>query len=207
MTHSGADDMELLEAWRAGDAVAGSALLRRHFDALFRFFRARFDDGIADLVQRTLVGAVEARDRVPATSFRAYLFGIAHKQLLMEFRRVSSVRVGPALNDPPASTGASPSKILLQHEEQQLLLKALRRVPIEMQVVLQLYYWEELGTAEIAEAVGIPAGTVKSRLFRARQLVKESIASLASNPATSGSTMANFDEWARSLRAVLGPAK
>ena len=204
MTSDASTDSELLEAWRDSDAEAGNALLSRYFDALFRFFRARFEDGVADLVQRTMLAAVEARDRVPAVGFRAYLFGIAHKQLLMEFRRVAAKRSVHEEREQAASTGSSPSKALLRCEEQQLLLQALRRIPIEMQVVLQLFYWEKLGTAEIAHVVGIPAGTVKSRLFRARGLVKEEIVALGTRRSISESTISNFDDWARSLGVVLG---
>jgi RNA polymerase sigma factor (sigma-70 family) len=204
---SEATDPELLEAWRAGEEAAGSELLRRHFDGLFRFFRARFDDGVADLVQRTLLAAVEARDRLPATGFRAYLFGIAHKQMLMHWRKASSRRERMALvGDPPASTGGSPSKRVVQSEERRLLLTALRRLPLEMQVLVQLYYWDGLGTAEIAHALEIPAGTVKSRLFRARELLKDSIAALAASPTTLESTLSGFEGWLRSLHAELASA-
>jgi RNA polymerase sigma factor (sigma-70 family) len=197
-------DAELLEAWRAGDEVAGSELLRRHFDGLFRFFRARFDDGVPDLVQRTLLAAVEARDRLPASGFRAYLFGIAHKQMLMHWRKASTRRdTAVLLREPAESTGGSPSKRMARSQEQRLLVSALRRLPLEMQVLLQLHYWDALGVAEIAHALGIPVGTVKSRLFRARELVKESIATISASPGTLESTLSGFESWVRSLRPEL----
>lgn len=200
MSEAGSD-IELLEAWRAGDDDAGNALVRRHFDALFRFFRARLDDGVADLVQRTFLGAVEARERSFTTSFRGYLFGIAHKQLAMELRRRSRRRDVPApIEDAAMNSGDSPSRLVLEHQEQHLLLRALRRIPFEMQVLLQLHYWDEVPTAELGEILGIPAGTVKSRLFRARTLVKDSIAELAADASTSENTLSNLDAWARSLR-------
>lgn len=199
------EDVELLEGWRVGDDDAGNVLVRRHFDALFRFFRARLDDGVADLVQRTFLGAVEARERLPPAGFRSYLFGIAHKQLLMELRKRSRRRDLPGSVDGASPvSGGSPSALLLQHQEQHLLLRALRRIPLELQLVLQLHYWDEVPTAEIGEILGIPAGTVKSRLFRARSLVKESIAALAQDSATTTSTLSNLDAWARSLRDAFG---
>jgi RNA polymerase sigma factor (sigma-70 family) len=196
---SEATDVELLQAWRRGDRVAGNALVGRHFDAMFRFFRSRLDDGVADLVQRTFLGAVEARDSMPTSNFRAYLFGIAHKQLLMELRKLSRSRVVDAsVQAAAASSGGSPSKVVLRHQEQHLLLRALRSLPLELQVVVQLYYWEELELAEIGEIVGIPTGTVKSRLFRARESIKESIRAALS--AASESTLSGFDRWCLSLR-------
>jgi RNA polymerase sigma-70 factor (ECF subfamily) len=149
-----------------------------------------------------LLAAVEARDRLPTPGFRAYLFGIAHKQMLMHRRKASTRRETAGLGwDPAASTDGSPSKRVARSEEQRLLLSGLRRLPLEMQVILQLYYWDELGIAEIAHALGIPGGTVKSRLFRARELVKEAIASVGASPATLESTWSGFAGWLRSLRA------
>ncbi|MEZ4372915.1 MAG: sigma-70 family RNA polymerase sigma factor [Polyangiaceae bacterium] len=47
------------------------------------------------------------------------------------------------------------------------LVEALQRLPLDLQMAIELYYWEELSVAELAEALEIPAGTVKSRLHRA----------------------------------------
>src|SRR5690606_10349004 len=57
------DDLELLAAWRDGDAAAGGRLFRRHFDTLFRFFSTKLDGPVEDLVQDTFLGCVRGRDR------------------------------------------------------------------------------------------------------------------------------------------------
>lgn len=194
------DDIELLEAWRRGDDKAGTLLVRRHFDSLLRFFKMRLDDEFADLVQRTFTAAVESRDRIIHSTFRAYLFGIAHKLLLMELRTRGRARVRPGPVEAAAASSDSPSKVVLQHEEQRLLLNALRGLPLQLQALVQLYYWEELGTAEIAEVVGIPAGTVKSRLFRARQLLESAISSMDASAGVRSSTLTGFEGWAQSVR-------
>lgn len=201
------DDVQLLQAWRNGDESAGNELLRRHFDGLFRFFRARFDDGVADLVQRTFLAAVEARDRMPTPYFRAYLFGIAHNLLLMELRRLSRQRVVPGSPyEAAASSGGSPSKAVLRHEEQRLIVKALRSLPVDLQVTVQLYYWEGFAVADIGEIVGIPAGTVKSRLHRARDLIKKAVTSTRFiDPAITASTLTGLEKWARSVRNAFDP--
>ncbi len=196
-------DLGLLEAWRRGDEEAGTTLVQRHFDALYRFFAMRLDDGVADLVQRTFMAAVEARDRIPSDAVRRYLFGIAHKQLLMEIRRRSRQRDVPgSVEVVAASTGASPSHVVLRRQEQRLLVDALRRLPLDMQIALQLYYWEELGTAEIGEVLGIPAGTVKSRLFRARATLEEALAAAEAPPEVVSSTLTGLETWVRSVRAA-----
>ena len=59
--------------------------------------------------------------------------------------------------------------------EKSILKHAIGKLPSEMRVTISLFYVEELTTAEIAESLGIPIGTVKSRLFQAREKLKEII--------------------------------
>lgn len=207
-TGSDDDDRELLKAWRGGDAVAGNELLSRHFASVYLFFRNKVDTGHHDLVQRTFMGCVESRDRVPdGASFRAYLLGIAHKQLLRLLRKRE--REGRAMHReghaPPPSV-QSPSKVVAQRQEQKLLLRALRSLPLELQVTVELFYWEDLGIADVAAATDVAPGTVKSRLSRARELLRGFIARSAADPALQTSTLDGLDRWARSLRDALSDA-
>ena len=96
-----------------------------------------------------------------------------------------------------------PSRAVAARQEQQLLLQALRRLPIEMQVALELFYWEELTVAEIAEVLETPVGTVKSRLQRARARLDQVIAELAESEDLLRSTVDNFERWARELQGRL----
>ncbi len=96
--------------------------------------------------------------------------------------------------------------MLADKREQRLLLGALRELPTDMQIALELYYWEDLSTLEIAEVLGVAPGTIKSRLFRAREQLRERIAAHAPDEALARSTAANLDGWAASLRRRLrGP--
>src|SRR5215468_5288882 len=88
MTES-ASDIELLKAWIDGDNGAGSILVRRHFDALYRFFTKKASGHEEDLIQQTFMASVEAKDAFRGdSSFRAYLFGLARFQLLTHYRKV-----------------------------------------------------------------------------------------------------------------------
>lgn len=201
------DDFALLDAWRAGDAAAGDRLFAAHFDAIFRFFRNKVDDAAAeDLTQAVLLACVDGRDRFrQAASFRTYLFAIARNHLLMHFRKKGRSKEAPA--DDTASVadlGASPRTFAQARQEQELLLAALRRIPVDFQIAVELYYWEDLGTRELAEILGVPEGTVRSRLARAREHLMREIEALAASPELSSSTMQGFDTWARSLRDLLG---
>ena len=80
----------------------------------------------------------------------------------------------------------------------------MRRIPVDCQVVLELLYWEELTTVEMAAVLEIPEGTVKSRLRRGRALLREAIEALASSPDLAGSTLLGIETWASALRARVG---
>jgi RNA polymerase sigma-70 factor (ECF subfamily) len=201
------DELALLEAWRAGDGNAGDRLFERHFAALFRFFCAKLDSVRAeDLTQATLLACVDGKDRFRELgTFRAYLFSIARNQLLMHFRkqgvRDRVVELGTAS---VADLGASPSAVAAAKDEQRLLLAALREIPIDFQIAVELYYWEGLSTREIAAVLDVPEGTVRSRLARAREHLEERMRALAGASDLAQSVSDGFDQWARSLRDVVG---
>lgn len=199
-------DVELLQRWRDGDRAAGEELFERHFDSVARFFRNKVDHGIDDLIQRTFLACVESRDKFRGdSSFRTYLFGVAHNVLGKHFR--SKRRHGDRIDFGVTSVhdlGPSPSVIVAKHREQRLLLEALRRLPLDLQVVLELYYWEKLPAPEVAKVVGVPEGTARTRIRRAKQLLEQEMAKLAESKDHLETTMANLDGWAASLREQAG---
>jgi RNA polymerase sigma-70 factor (ECF subfamily) len=194
-------DLDLLAAWRGGDPGAGSELLRRHFDELLRFFLNKVDDGVEDLLQRTMLACVESRDRFRGdSSFRTYLFRVARNEVYAHWRRRRSDRqhLDTGVSS-VADLAASPSRVLAQRHEQRVLLEALRGIPLDFQIALELHYWEQLSTVELSEVLEIPQGTVKSRLRRGRELLHERMAALGVPLAEADQTGA-LDDWARSLR-------
>jgi RNA polymerase sigma-70 factor (ECF subfamily) len=200
-------DAELLRAWQDGDQAAGNVLVRRHFSTMYRFFRSRVDDDVADLVQRTFLACVKARDRFPAdVEFRAWALGIARKELLMALRkhhrgaRVIETKLASGL-----AGGPTPSAAAADGEQQRALLGALRRLPVDLQLLLELYYWEELPLAEIAPIFEIPQGTVKSRLHRARTLLGEELGRTGCSADAVTSSLRGLESWARELRKNRDP--
>jgi RNA polymerase sigma factor (sigma-70 family) len=193
-------DGELLTAWRGGDTRAGNTIVARHARAVLRFFRRKLDVGAEDLVQRTFVAAVEGRDRVEQTNgFRAYVLGIAHHELMRHFKRKGRSEL-PPLDGP---TAVSPSAAVRMLEEQRLLLVALRTLPLDLQITLELHYWEEMTTAEIATVLGVAAGTIKWRLSRARALLAEAIEAIPADANLRRSAVDGLDRWVQSMRTVL----
>lgn len=199
------DDFALLDAWRAGDLEAGSRLFDRHFESIHRFLRHKVGDDTDEVMQRTLLACVESRDRFRgASSFRTFLFGVARLELLSHYRRR---RKSDAHVDFESKSffdlDPSPSTVVARHKEQQLLHEALRRLPVDLQIALELHYWEGMSATEVATVLEIPPGTVKSRLRRAKELLRETMESLAMSKAQLESTLGDLEGWARSLGEVL----
>ncbi len=192
----------MLTRWRAGDTSAGNRLFERYFDNVFRFFAHKVDEReIEDLVQRTFLACVEARDRLRrASSFRSFLFGIARYELLYHWRKKRRTKLDP-LTTTMQDLRSSPSTLVALADEQRQLLQALRSIPIDLQVAVELHYWEEMTSREIGEVLDIPRGTAQSRLRRAREALEAALA--ASEQANGSSVVEHLDDWARSLRDVV----
>lgn len=161
-------DFELLDAWGSGDLTAGEALFERYFERLLRFFSHRVSEDCGDLVQQTLLACVQGRDRFRReASFRTYVYQTARYQLYAHRQRLAKQ---PA-SEPDAAyfrdTATSPSQLVLRRQDGRVLLEALRRLPIGYQLVLELSYWEELSSSQIAAVLDIPDAAVRGRLARA----------------------------------------
>jgi RNA polymerase sigma-70 factor (ECF subfamily) len=202
------DDRALLLRWRGGDATAGNELVRRHFSAVYRFFWNKVPDGVADLTQQTFLALVEGHERLEArTSFRAYLLGVARYTLVHHLRRRyrKDAVFSPAHDsvlDVQADPASSPTRRLAQGQQRELLDQALRSLPLDMQIALELHYWHELPVDEIAAVLERSPNTIKSRLLRARLALKARIERASRDP---GPLLARLDEELGSLRDSVDP--
>lgn len=199
------NDLALLDAWRAGDKAAGDRLFVRHFPAVDRFLRNKVGaDSIQDLTQRTFMVCIERPENFQrSSSFRTYLLGIAHNMLREHYRAKTKNRHQDIDAVSVIDLGAGPGTLLGAREEQRLLLEALRSVPLESQVILELYFWEKLSGPQIAAILGVPEDTARSRLRRARLRVGEALKQLSGSRALLDSTLQNLESWARSVRPAL----
>ena len=194
-----ASERELLEAWAAGDMKAAAELYRRHIDGISRFFLSKVDQDAEDLIQRTFEACVKFRARLgQVSSFRAYVFTIARNELYAWVRRRRSDASFDSMVLSLADAGPSPSAVAAAAQDEQRLLAALRQLPIDLQMALELYYWEQLSTEELAEVMSIPRGTVKSRLFRAREALRGHLQELDETGIEE--TMTRLADWARAMR-------
>ena len=195
------DDFDLLDAWRAGDERAGGRLFRRHAPSLCRFFRNKVRDGVEDLMQQTFLRCVQGRDRFRGdASFRTYLFAVARNELYDHLRRIRPTEPFDSQVLSAADVTPAPDHALAHKHEQKLLLEALRAIPLDLQLALELYYWEAMPAREIGGVLDLPEGTVRSRIRRAKTLLRRELERLAPSALVLASTVEHLDDWARSLR-------
>jgi RNA polymerase sigma factor (sigma-70 family) len=164
-------EVRLLRRWRSGDRTAGDLLMRRYWPMLKAFFRRKRAANVEELVQSTLVACMQAINRfAERSSFKAYLLGIARNQFLMSLRSESAGRFeAPVMSTAPEN---SPSRVFALEQGRRLLAAAVLRLPGEFRTVLTLFYWDGCSVEEIALLLGVPVGTVKSRLARSRAILK-----------------------------------
>lgn len=150
-----------------------TALYERHYQDVFRFALFLCGDGARaeELAADTFVRAWLARDRIRQPTVRSYLLTITrnlHRDQLRSRRHVS-------LEDtetPVATT--TPADAQAQHRaDLQEAIAALRAVAPGDRQALVLRAFHDLSYAEIAEELDIPVGSVKSRIARAREALKE----------------------------------
>ncbi|GAA0264132.1 RNA polymerase sigma factor [Cryptosporangium japonicum] len=170
-------DTELLRSIAAGDATALRLLYERHSGALFGYLHRLAGDRMVaeEILQDTMLavwrsaGSFEGRARVTT-----WLFGIARRQAHNRLR----LRAGPPpaeMSDrPDVSTG--PEELAIAAAGGTPVAAAIDRLPGHHRDVIALVFVAGLPLADVAEVLGIPVGTVKSRLFHARAAVAAALA-------------------------------
>jgi RNA polymerase sigma factor (sigma-70 family) len=168
-------DGELVQAWRRGDKAAADVLIRRYGPRLYNFFAGKVGRGADELCQETLHDCVAALEQLEPDgsrdSFRGFLFAAARRRLLDHYR--TREHQGQHAIDPLerslADLEPGMSEAVAAREDQRRLALALRRLPLDFQVALELSYWEGLTVAEIGRVVEAPESTIEARLVRARK--------------------------------------
>jgi RNA polymerase sigma factor (sigma-70 family) len=155
-------------------------------------------------VQRTFLACASHRDRLgEVASFRAFILVVARNQLRRYLR--DHYRLERAIDTATASIDEfeqSMSQLIARRDEHHFLLLALRRVPIDVQDLLELHYFERLSGPELAVVLHIPEGTVRSRLRRAIILLRAEVERVAGTPELVESTIGSISSWAAEIRAL-----
>jgi RNA polymerase sigma-70 factor, ECF subfamily len=148
------------------------------FDQLYNFARWLTQDTAEaeDLVQETYTKALRGFGSFqPGTNFRAWMYRILRNSFLSSR---TGLKTTVSLEDDdqeqvlPAEN-ATPESLLLAQADREMVQGALSELPVHFREILLLCEVEEMSYQEIAETLAIPAGTVMSRLFRARKALRE----------------------------------
>jgi RNA polymerase sigma-70 factor (ECF subfamily) len=175
-------DSELIERARTGDLAAYEELVRRYEQQAFRaaYLICGDADEARDAAQEGFIRAWRALSRFrPGAEPRPWLLRIVGNAARNR-RRGSGRRANLALRvaqDRPSDGAApSPEAAVLAGERRAELLAAIDRLRDDDRLVLSLRWFADLGEAEMAEALGVPRGTVKSRLSRALERLRQQMA-------------------------------
>ena len=163
-------DEELLGAWAAGDRDAGRELYQRYAERVTRFFARKTDDELPDLVQRTFLKCLEAAKQGTVGNAAGFLFAIARNELYDQFRRRRDV--DPAVTS-LADVRTGLSSQLARHERERVLHDALAKLPLDSQLALELYYWDDLAMSDVARALATTESAAINRIHRARAQLRE----------------------------------
>jgi RNA polymerase sigma-70 factor, ECF subfamily len=153
------------------------------FDSLYNFahWLTQSREEAEDLVQETYVKALKGFGSFQlGTNFRAWIFRILRNTFLTSRTGLAATKTVPLeTEDDQEQTVAvsreTPESILLEQAGQQQVQAALEKVPVVFREVLLLCDVEEMSYQEIAETLGVPIGTVMSRLHRARKALRAAL--------------------------------
>ena len=179
------DDGILIKAHLKGDPDAFEVLFKKHSGSIAKlvFSIVKDETLVEDIVQDVFLLIHRYLPKFRAeSSFKTWVYRITVNEAVRQANRARRwvVLADQEIEDvvpPPAlmvfSQGPSPERVLLDGERHRLITDALAALKPHHRAILSLYYLEELPIQEIAKILDIPEGSVKSRLFYARESLKK----------------------------------
>ena len=165
-----ANGWELFDRWRAGDQSAGSELFQRYFYKVYYVFSNKVHGNVDRLVQATFQACRQGHYSVARTvRFEALLYAAARDELhrhlcggqhpgAVDFAAVSLADLGIAV-----------SVRAYRGERNERLQNALRRLPLQRQLLFELHYWGDMSAEDLATTFGMSRALVKAELASARK--------------------------------------
>lgn len=180
------DEMETIRAAQAGDLSAFNHLVGVHQDSIYGWVLSLVNDSdlAEDITQATFITAYEKLSIFRGGSLRAWLFTIARNRSFDELRRQKRRPILSLDNSPDSEEERDllsflpgqdlrPEDIYEANEQAIAIDRMIARLPATFQEVIRLVDLEEMDYNEAASVLGLPMGTLKSRLARARLKMRE----------------------------------
>lgn len=168
-------DEALLEAWRAGQLAAFDVLYARYERPLFGFIVRQLDGDQAeaeDVLHHTFLAVLREAKARDVVRVKALFFEVARNACAN--RRRSRRRGDAVPADGPETDEPSPDELLMTRQQREALQHALTRLPATLNEVWSLRA-AGLSYDEVAKALGVPLGTVKSRLHEVVNRLREEL--------------------------------
>jgi RNA polymerase sigma-70 factor (ECF subfamily) len=166
------DDELLAIRCQMGEPAGFDDLIARWHGPLWTYVRRLVgdDEAAKEVVQDVWVRVIRGIGRLrDGAKLRAWLFGIARRTLMDRLRDQYATPIDADIDVSELPAGTATDDL---DEDLQELESALARLPLVEREVLTLFYLDELSLTEVGEALQVPVGTIKSRLFRARRMLK-----------------------------------
>jgi len=172
----GAEDLALIERVVLGDLRAFEALYRSYFPRLTRFLErmTRRPELVEEILNDTMfVVAKNAHKYNKSSKVSTWIFAIAYRKGLKALRDLNDpVEADSELDDLVGTDQLGPKDELMQLQLRQVLSEAVDALSVNHRAVIDLTYFQGAGYREIAEIMGCPIETVKTRMFHARRRLK-----------------------------------
>lgn len=173
-------DEQLLRTMASGDTEAMAAFYRRHEERLYRYLLSKLNDSFiaADLLNEVMLEVWRSATRFAGRAkVTTWMLGIAHNKVLSHWRK-QGLREFTDLDESLAddTPAADQEQLLAAVKDGQLLRACMETLSPPHREILYLVFFEELDYAEIAAMLQIPEGTVKSRVYHAKKLLKKQLA-------------------------------
>jgi RNA polymerase sigma-70 factor (ECF subfamily) len=184
-----ASDHELLACIRDGDEVAFQEIVRRYRNPITNFVYRMIDDyeRSVELAQETFIRIFTSASRYQANySFSTYIYRIASNLAISELRRRKRRKIvslfspfttddGEAIEIDPPDVNPLQDETMIKDERRRAVARAIASLPEKYRAAIVLRDVEGLSYDRIAEVLDLSEGTVKSRINRARNLLKEKL--------------------------------
>lgn len=176
------EDELLVVRCQLGERQAFDELIERWHGPLAKYVRrmAGNDQTAQDIVQDTWLRVLRGIHRLrDGSKLCAWLFGIARRALMDRLRENYAE---PDVSDVDVASLADEPEVPASDVDLAAMERELAELPVTEREVLTLFYLQELSLAEVAEVLVVPVGTVKSRLFRARNMLRRQLAAEGNRP-------------------------